>query len=108
MATKKKKTQRKKAPKKPTPKKQKGNGVEAQIEREDLLLMQIAVKDLENAQLRTELLQLRAERAPTAVEQAQQVLQKLSAQANEKYKLTPGEDSFDLGTGTITRGTQEK
>jgi hypothetical protein len=106
MATK-KKAPKKKAAKKAAAKKDNGTSVASEFTREDLLTMQIAVKDIEIANLRKELAALRAEVTANGLTQAQATLQQLSGQVNEKYALTPGEDSYDLSTGVITRGAQE-
>lgn len=106
MATKKKAP--KKAAKKASPKKSNGESPSSEFEKEDLLTMQIAVKDLEIANLRKELAALRAEVTLSNLVKAKETLASLSGQVNEKYELTPGEDSWDLGTGVITRGAAKE
>ena len=98
---------KKKAAKKATAPKEKKTELPTEVAREDLLTIQLAVKTVEVAVLREELAKLRASQGETVVEQARQQLSELGSQANEKYGLTPGEDSYDLNTGTIKRGTQE-
>ena len=99
---------KKKAPKnKATSQKTTEKTLPVEVSREDLLTLQLGVKNVEIAKLREELARLRAATGETQVEAAQKQLSMLSAQANEKYSLVPGQDSFDINTGVITRGTQE-
>jgi len=98
---------KKKAPKRATPKKNTERSLPSEVEKDDLLMIHLAVKNVEIAQLREELSKLRAAQGETLLEQARKQLSLLGEQANEKYGLTPGSDSYDLNTGVIKRGTQE-
>lgn len=89
--------------KKTTPAAEKKPEPEA-IERDDLLILQIAAKSSENTALKLQLAQVNVEKLQAEKQQMDTQMQRLSLQVNEKYKLVPGTDKLDINTGTITRG----
>jgi hypothetical protein len=77
----------------------------AQLEQEDLLILQIVVKDFENANLKHQLHQMQAQQVQANAEAAQKKVREINGQLNEKYKLSSDNgDRIDINTGNITRG----
>lgn len=74
------------------------------IEHDDLLILQIAAKSLENTELKLQLAQVNAEKLQAEKKALETQLQRLSLQVNEKYSLVPGTDTLNINTGEITRG----
>jgi hypothetical protein len=74
------------------------------IERDDLLILQIAAKSSENTALKLQLAQVNVEKLQVEKQQMDTQMQRLNLQVNEKYKLVPGTDKLDINTGTISRG----
>jgi len=91
--------------KKTTPAAEKKPEPEAEaIERDDLLILQIAAKSSENTALKLQLAQVNVEKLQVEKQQMDTQMQRLNLQVNEKYKLVPGTDKLDINTGTISRG----
>jgi hypothetical protein len=74
---------------------------------EDLLKLQITLKEAENAQLRRQLAEADLEKYTRLVDTSSAQLKRIVAQANEKYQLRPSLDTLDVATGKITRGSKE-
>lgn len=76
-----------------------------ELTQEDKLILQIVVKDFENANLQLQLHQLKTQQLQTQAEKAQQKVREINGQINEKYGLSSERgDRVDITTGTITRG----
>jgi len=75
-----------------------------QVEKEDLLILQIAATSRENSMLKVQLTQANLEKLTRDQEVAHNQYQRVIQQANEKYKLAAGKDTLDINTGVITRG----
>ncbi len=99
-----KKTKSKSKSKKTTSKKKGAATLPEALSSEDVLRVQLALKEVEAAVLRAQLTQVAAERAVVTREKAQQLLGDLNARLNEQYSVTVGKDRIDPETGTITRG----
>lgn len=74
------------------------------LSQEDVLRVQLALKEVETANLRAQLSQVALERAASNQERAKQMLGALNAQLNEIYSVVVGKDKIDPETGAITRG----
>lgn len=79
-------------------------GKVGQVEERDLMVLQVAVKDLEIVSLRLKLAQADVENLQRDRQRLTEQMQRLTRQANEKYNLVSGSDKLDLATGIITRG----
>jgi hypothetical protein len=76
-----------------------------ELSQEDRLVLQIVVRDFENANLQAQLHQVRAQQFQAQAEKAQQKVREINAQINEKYGLSSERgDRVEVTTGTITRG----
>lgn len=76
-----------------------------ELTQEDKLILQIVVKDFENANLQLQLHQLKTQQLQTQAEKAQQKVREINAQINEKYGLSSERgDRVEITTGAITRG----
>jgi hypothetical protein len=75
-----------------------------QVEKEDLLILQIAATSRENFTLKVQLTQANLEKLTREQEAAHKQYQRVIQQANEKYNLVAGKDTLDINTGVITRG----
>jgi len=91
-----------------TKKKNGGNGEKLpdQVEQADLHPMQLLFKELENLQLKKQLMESRVPEIAELNAQMDEVRKQLGEknhQVNEKYQLNTETDRIDLNTGTITR-----
>lgn len=74
-----------------------------QVSREDLLPMQLAWKEMENAALKQQVVQMQVEKAAAAVEASKSVVNDLNITLNSKYGLDVQKDRINIETGEITR-----
>jgi len=74
------------------------------IENEDLMIINLRMREKDVAQLKLQLLQMQLEKVQAEAEGAENHFQQLMGNVNEKYGLSPRIDKFDIATGEIQRG----
>jgi len=91
--------------KKKNTKAEKTEELPTELSQEDRLVLQIVLKDYENASLQAQLHQVRAQQFQAQAEAAQQKVREINQQINNKYNLSGDNgDKIDPNTGAITRG----
>ncbi len=71
--------------------------------KEDLLPMQLAWKEMENAALKHQIAQTQVDKAAQVFEEAKALMSDMNTALNGKYGLDVGKDKISIEDGSITR-----
>ena len=75
-----------------------------QVDRDDLLPMQLAWKEMENSGLKLQMAQVTLEKAQKALEDSRAIVNEMNLALNTKYGLDAQKDRINIENGEITRG----